>query len=100
EQVAEGAVKAHIEVHAATGDQLPMPRSGAPADTFNFKVREPKIEKLGKQMIEGVEAEGQRATVTIPAGEIGNEQPIQIISESWYSPELQMTVMTRHSDPR
>ncbi|HKP11775.1 MAG TPA: hypothetical protein VJZ91_06675 [Blastocatellia bacterium] len=100
EQMAEGAVKAHIEVHAAAGDHLPMPRSGAPADTFNFKVREPKIEKLGKQIIEGVEAEGQRATITIPAGDIGNEQPINIVSESWYSPELQMTVMTRHSDPR
>ncbi len=57
-------------------------------------------EQLGKQMIEGVEAEGTRTTVTIPAGEIGNERPIQIVSERWYSPELQLVVMTKHSDPR
>lgn len=57
-------------------------------------------ESLGKQNIEGVEAEGTRDTITIPAGEIGNEQPIQIVSERWYSPELQTMVMTRHSDPR
>ena len=57
-------------------------------------------EQLGKQLIEGVEAEGSRSTITIPAGEIGNERPIEIVSESWYSPELQMVIMTRHSDPR
>ncbi|HEY5403758.1 MAG TPA: hypothetical protein VIK24_12880 [Pyrinomonadaceae bacterium] len=57
-------------------------------------------EQLGKQLIEGVEAEGSRSTITIPAGEIGNERAIEIVSESWYSPELQMVIMTRHSDPR
>jgi hypothetical protein len=57
-------------------------------------------EQLGKQMIEGVEAEGTRTTITIPAGEIGNERAIEIVSERWYSPELQLVVMTRHSDPR
>jgi hypothetical protein len=57
-------------------------------------------ESLGKQTIEGVEAEGTRITTTIPAGEIGNEQPIEIVSESWYSPDLQTVVMSRHSDPR
>ncbi len=57
-------------------------------------------EQLGKQVIEGVEAEGTRTTVTIPAGEIGNERPIEIVSERWYSPELQLVLMTRHSDPR
>jgi len=55
---------------------------------------------LGSQLIEGVEAKGTRTTVTIPAGEIGNERPIEIVSERWYSQELQLVVMTRHSDPR
>jgi hypothetical protein len=59
-----------------------------------------KKEDLGKQLIEGVEAEGTRTTITIPAGEIGNERAIEIVSERWYSPELQLVVMTRHSDPR
>lgn len=59
-----------------------------------------KKEELGKQTVEGVEAEGSRTTTTIPAGAVGNEAPIQIVSERWYSPELQTVVMTRHSDPR
>jgi hypothetical protein len=59
-----------------------------------------KTESLGKQMIEGVEAEGTRSTTTIPAGAIGNERPIEAVSERWYSPELQTVVMSKHSDPR
>jgi hypothetical protein len=61
---------------------------------------ERKIEKLEASNVEGVRAEGSRTTTTIPAGELGNEQPIQIVDERWYSPELQTVVMTRHSDPR
>jgi len=59
-----------------------------------------RTESLGKQKIEGVEAEGTRTTFTIPAGEIGNALAIDIINEKWYSPELQTVVMTRQSDPR
>ena len=59
-----------------------------------------KKESLGKQMIEGVEAEGTRFTTTIPAGEIGNERPIEIVSEVWYSAQLQTDVMRRNFDPR
>jgi len=57
-------------------------------------------ESLGSQLVEGVQADGTRVTITIPAGEIGNERPIQIVRETWYSPEVQMVVMSRHSDPR
>jgi hypothetical protein len=57
-------------------------------------------ESLGTQTIEGVQAEGTRTTITIPAGSIGNDLPIQIVSERWYSPELKTVVMTKHSDPR
>lgn len=57
-------------------------------------------ESLGKQTVEGVEAEGSRIITTIPAGEIGNEQPIEIVFESWYSSELQAVIMSKHSDPR
>ena len=61
---------------------------------------EAKTEKLEPRTIEGVQAQGSRTTVTIPAGEQGNELPIQIVSERWYSPELQVVLMTTHSDPR
>lgn len=51
-------------------------------------------------MIEGVRAEGKRTTRTIPAGQIGNERPIEITSEVWTSPDLRMIVLSKHNDPR
>ena len=98
-----GAPPAGVKMPHPDLDQL-RAEAGA-AETFVFKTKHgPNAnevkEQLGKQTIEGVEAEGTRTTVTIPAGEIGNERPIEIVSERWYSPELQLVVMTRHSDPR
>ena len=57
-------------------------------------------EDLGQQMIEGVNATGTRNTTVIPAGAIGNAQEIRIVSEQWFSPDLEVLVMTRHNDPR
>lgn len=59
-----------------------------------------RTEDLGKQVMEGVQAEGSRSVLTIPAGSVGNERPIEIVSERWYSPELQTVIMSRHLDPR
>jgi hypothetical protein len=59
-----------------------------------------KTESLGSKTLEGVTAEGTRATSTIPAGQVGNEQPIQTVVETWYSPDLQITVFSKRSDPR
>jgi hypothetical protein len=54
---------------------------------------------LGVQMINGVSAEGTRYTRTIPAGAIGNEKPIEIVTERWYSSDLQTVVMLKRTDP-
>jgi hypothetical protein len=70
---------------------------GAP---YKVSLRRAPGEPLGKQMIEGVNAEGTRTVTTLEAGSIGNDRPIQITGESWYSDELQMVVMSKHSDPR
>jgi hypothetical protein len=59
-----------------------------------------KTESLGTQEIEGVSAQGTRVTRTIPAGKIGNEQPIQITVETWTSPDLHTTVLQKRNDPR
>jgi hypothetical protein len=74
---------------------------GGPEKTADQETsKQVKHEDLGTQTIEGVSAEGKRETVTIPAGQIGNERPIEIISETWYSPELHTVVLRKHSDPR
>lgn len=59
-----------------------------------------KTESLGTQDFEGVLAEGSRTTTTIPADAIGNERPIEIVYERWYSKELGMLIYSKHSDPR
>ncbi len=55
---------------------------------------------LGTQTIEGVAAQGTQLTRTIPAGAIGNEQPLTITTETWYSPDLKVLVMSKTNDPR
>lgn len=56
--------------------------------------------QLGEKHFDGVRAEGKSTVWTIPAGKIGNRNPIHVTSETWYSPELQVTVQSRYNDPR
>ncbi len=51
-------------------------------------------------MLGGVLANGYRSTTTIPAGAIGNDRPINIVTERWHSDELQIMVKSTNSDPR
>jgi hypothetical protein len=76
------------------------PETFSISQDFGSSKADRKIEHLPMQTIEGVAAEGTRTTLTIPAGQIGNEQPITTVTERWYSPDLQLTVMTTRSDPR
>jgi hypothetical protein len=61
----------------------------------------PVEEDLGTQMMEGMAVSGTRITKTFPANSaMGNDQPIKIVTEQWYSPDLQMNIMTHTDDPR
>ncbi|MGH9683531.1 MAG: hypothetical protein ACRD4S_07965 [Candidatus Acidiferrales bacterium] len=75
-------------------------KSGPWAKFAANESKETTTESLGTQTIDGVSAEGTRDTRTIPAGAIGNEKPIEVVTERWYSPDLQTVVMTKRSDPR
>ena len=57
-------------------------------------------EDLGSETMEGVPVTGTRTTRTIPAGEIGNEKPIRIVTEVWTSPDLKTIVYSKRTDPR
>lgn len=61
---------------------------------------EAKSESLEPRTIDGLRAEGTRVTTTIPSGAVGNSLPIEIVNERWFSPDLQIVLMTRRSDPR
>ncbi len=79
----------------ARKDQLPENRPMLPDN----EPKNGKTESLGTKMLEGVSVEGTRTTFEIPAGQIGNDKPIQIVTEKWFSLDLQVTVMSRHVDP-
>lgn len=94
-----------------TAVQLP-PRADANknADTLQSKM-EARIQEeiangtlkkddLGTQTINGIQAQGTRYTRTIAAGQIGNDKPITVVNERWYSPDLQIVVKSTRSDPR
>jgi len=108
--------KTNLILHADTktaeqmgGHGMRGPRNGALKEKtqgkFNAHMQEEiangtlKKEDLGTQAIAGVVAQGTRITRTIPAGQIGNEKPILIVHENWYSNDLQMVVKSTRSNP-
>jgi hypothetical protein len=108
-----GAVQKLWMPHEASKVVTTVPRGAAAAAVFagrgGFAVthleasrgnEQIKIETLPARDFEGVRAEGVRRTTTIPAGEIGNDWPIEVVSEEWFSPELQVLVSTERRDPR
>jgi hypothetical protein len=59
-----------------------------------------QTEDLGTQTINGLVATGTRVTETIPAGAIGNQQPLVVTRTTWVSTELKVPVQITSSDPR
>jgi hypothetical protein len=63
--------------------------------------KHPKNEDLGTTTIQGVEAMGSRTTITIPAGAVGNDQPLETTSEIWRAPTIDnLTLRSVQNDPR
>ncbi len=92
------ATKSAVAGRGRGGRSGPAPNPGFRGG--NRQEQSSKTEALGRQTIEGLPADGVRVTLTIPAGQMGNDLPIQVVTERWYSPDLQMNLITRRSDPR
>lgn len=87
-----------------TGSGAPA-GGGTPLPTPTFQQRgaagtPPREQSLGSQIIEGIRADGMRRTTTIAAGVIGNDRPIETVTERWFSPELGIVVRRKQVDPR
>ncbi len=76
----------------------PQPNAAAPPPPGLRRVV--SQDSVGTQLINGVQAEGHRIIETIPADAEGNDRPITVVSEYWFSPELKLTVLNKRSDPR
>jgi outer membrane lipoprotein-sorting protein len=86
-----------MPVRTPNGQGRPMEPMGAGRGTDKGQAQ---TEDLGTQTINGLTATGTRVTRTIPAGAIGNQQPIQIVRETWISTALKVPVQIKTSDPR
>ncbi len=56
--------------------------------------------KLGVRKVDGETVTGSRVEATIPAGAMGNEQPVKMSAEQWYGKDLKVVVEATYKDPR
>jgi hypothetical protein len=98
---AGGGFAVRIKGASGSGQLLDQPQtvgiSRAMVSDGSGKVQ---TEDLGSQTMEGVLVNGTRTTRTIPAGQIGNDKPLSIVTEVWTSPELKTVVYSKRSDLR
>jgi hypothetical protein len=57
-------------------------------------------EDLGVRSIAGIEAKGTRTTSLIPASDVGNNRPLNIVTENWISMQYHIPLLTITDDPR
>ncbi len=94
-------IQKHVQVTDGHVDQVESePAVSMFAQKHMDEQAQASTEDLGSQTMEGVLVNGVRTTHTIPAGQIGNERPISIVSEIWTSPDLKTVVFSKRTDPR
>jgi hypothetical protein len=97
-KTARKLVHKRIQVHVIPNDQE---RFGQVAQMPPLdESKDIATEDLGTRTIEGLQCTGKRTTFTIPAGLQGNERPIVITLENWYSKDIEAMVESITNDPR
>jgi hypothetical protein len=71
-----------------------------PAGTFDQGRQLLVRDSLGQQSIGDLTATGTRETITVSAGTFGNDRPLTLTREFWYSPDLKTNLAVTRSDPR
>jgi len=98
-----GAADSTFFIQTAIGPPLPPPPPPMIALTKHLATDQPpetNTESLGSQTMEGVLVNGVRTTRTIPAGQVGNDRPISIVTEVWTSADLRTIISSKRNDPR
>jgi hypothetical protein len=100
-RLASGGEKVQVARSGAAAEVPPGPHVEAPATAAaERRVTRGEEESLGSETMEGLLVEGARTTTTIPVGKAGNDRPLTIVRENWFSPLLQMSILTKTTDPR
>ena len=83
--------------------QWPLGTPGPiPAPSPQSPPAKPEIsrEEIGTDTVEGLPVRGVRVSQTYPAGSLGNDRPLTVVTEYWYSETLRLNLLTKRSDPR
>jgi len=96
---AEANARLHLQM-AKMATTVDVVTKDAVVKEDKLKAESRKEENLGVQSTNGILADGTRTTTTIPQGQIGNDRPINIVAERWYSTDLQMLIKSVNKDPR
>jgi uncharacterized protein YecT (DUF1311 family) len=72
------------------------PQVGPSADGKSVLERE----SIGAKTLDGLQAQGTRETLTFAPGSFGNDKPVVVTKEYWYSPQLQVNLTVTRMDPR
>jgi hypothetical protein len=101
-KIAEAKMKQDIESQMRMTGGMAVASTWERSDVIHRATSRDKAatESLGKRTMEGVSAEGSKSVATIEAGAIGNDRPIQSVTERWFSPDLQTVMLLRTTDPR
>jgi hypothetical protein len=85
----------NLATHVARQQVLPEPLKDV--NRFNSQAR---VEELGSNVLDGLEAKGTRRTTTIQANRSGTGAPVEVVDECWYSEDLHLNLLVRRTDPR
>jgi TonB family protein len=55
---------------------------------------------LGGDVMEGLAVLGSRVTQVYAVGTLGNDRPLTVVTESWFSEDLKIALLTKRTDPR
>src|SRR6266849_3432876 len=77
----------------------PVP-TAAPSAQTAFSKPETSKENIGSDTIEGLPVRGVRVSQTYPPGALGNDRPLTVVTEYWYSEALKINLLTKRTDPR
>jgi TonB family protein len=78
----------------------PTVPTAAPSTPITPIKPETTKENIGSDSIEGLPVRGVRISQIYPSGALGNDRPLTIVTEYWYSEDLKINLLTKRTDPR
>lgn len=73
--------------------------NGTPVPVCRAGARSTAPVSIGERRIEGLKVTGSRLEFTLEPGTMGNDQPVTVRTDQWFSPDLGVVVSSSNHDP-